>query len=1539
MNRLKKQTQELKKPNIPSPLRPLKGRNLPKSGQRSPEEEEKVSVGLFRGTSDDLESVTSHTSTGTVWEQDYSWESSVPEDLEEEDRRELKRQGRSTLNTKEPLDRQKDQEALRWLSSFNLHVRRCGIPLTEAVWILQGRLSNALASAVEHVMDREARTEAEAEAQLDKMFKGLRIACVSLRTTEAFDVYRRLRWDEGESLNHFVVKVRRAWRDCQLMGISESIPSVTMKLRNEMPLYLLRELEKSGRAPFQMEADELVEAIIAFQGNRKFHKRSYLHSVLGSSFHNNSSPGKSDELIRIPLWINGQETEAILDSGATENAISVARAEEMGLNIDVQERDVWVAGGRVAAVGTTTALVCLGSRTTEEQFLVLDSLVVGMLLGVRIARRFLTLPEDKETKEQELEELPELKRGENLETALGDLVKLMGERSEGPLGRAHVEPHRIVLREGANPRGIKNSRRINRAYEDRVKEKIFGLLDEGIIEESKAEVAYGLNIVPKGTDDVRITVDLSELNRAAAEDPYFIPDPHHLLDRVGKNKLFTVVDLTHGYFQLELDEESRPLTSFLTPWGKFQFRRVPQGLATAVAAFHRALDRILAPLSADHVGRFFDDIIIGASSTEELMKWEFKVFSILHREGFTLNPAKSLRHVSKARYLGYVIEEGSISIPEDRKEAIRNVPMPTTLKGVRSLLGMVTYYQRLIPGLQLMEKPLHELTQKDTPFMMTPRRIKAVEKIKEAVANAVVDVPTEEPGWRYHLTSDACNVGCGAVLEQRTEDGQVKTIGFFSKLFSAAERRYATVEQELLGVLLALKKFRHYLVGRRVVIWTDQKPLVNIRQRDDHPKRMSHWLWMLNNYLLEWRYIRGPENVVADFLSRMYEELELDFVGLMVDLKESIRQAQREDPMTQAIRDTLAGRPAPPEVDRRQLQRRSEKCAVDETGTVWRGEKLLVPDCMVEELLAAAHKDDEGNHLIAAAMERSLSEFHVANLQSRVTAFLKECPTCRKRYLSRRTREVSADEHRTQNWEDAQREIERQVARERELHNQEVQKLQEELEEKEEPKEFNELLRDAPFSSEQVQASDHLIDYLRKAQEENALWKQAKEALKGGGEWPAGLRRARFKLRGDLLFFKGRAGVCRLVVPEEVEREVIEWNHAQLGSGHLGTSGTMARMSHLYIPKLRSKVQAHIGRCPVCSKASWKKKDRSVEENVIPCTPFEIIAIDFIHMPTSRNGNRYILTVCDYFSGFTKAYYSPTNDAGAVVPLLIDWITTFGAPRVLMSDRGRHFIAEVVRQLLEGMRIDHRLSSPYNPTCNGRVERQNGTIKSMLRKLTQVGMDWDLALAWTNWWYNSSPSEPHGLSPYFICFGRAPRFPDDLKEVAPVEGVHEHVAILQKSFPIIRNLVMDRTRRARASRLQQPDIKFEVGDSVFYYNPSAASTRKLGVPFLGPVTVKKVLGPSTYELDLPKNHRQGNVFNVNALRTYDPNIPVSEEQKEWMERELQQSIEGPEEKSKDENPMVSGREGTEEKKNANDIVRPPSRIQPSRAAKARSQFG
>lgn len=170
-------------------------------------------------------------------------------------------------------------------------------------------------------------------------------------------------------------------------------------------------------------------------------------------------------------------------------------------------------------------------------------------------------------------------------------------------------------------------------------------------------MAYGLNIVPKGTDDVRITVDLSELNRAAAEDPYYILDPHHLLDRVGKNQLFTVVDLTHGYFQLELDTESRPLTSFLTPWGKFQFRRVPQGLATAVAAFHRALDRILAPLPADHVGRFFDDIIIGASSTEELMKWELKVFSILHREGFTLNPIKSLRHVSKARYLTYVLEE------------------------------------------------------------------------------------------------------------------------------------------------------------------------------------------------------------------------------------------------------------------------------------------------------------------------------------------------------------------------------------------------------------------------------------------------------------------------------------------------------------------------------------------------------------------------------------------------------------------------------------------------------------------------------------------------------------------------------------------------------------------------------------------------------------------------------------------------------------------------------------------------------------------
>ena len=185
-----------------------------------------------------------------------------------------------------------------------------------------------------------------------------------------------------------------------------------------------------------------------------------------------------------------------------------------------------------------------------------------------------------------------------------------------------------------------------------------------------------------------------------------------------------------------------------------------------------------------------------------------------------------------------------------------------------------------------------------------------------------------------------------------------------------------------------------------------------------------------------------------------------------------------------------------------------------------------------------------------------------------------------------------------------------------------------------------------------------------------------------------------------------------------------------LSSVHRGVDTTVRRMNHLWIPDLRAKVREVVRRCEECQRKKWKKEGRSIEQHTIPSTPFETVSMNFIVLPGTSVGNKYALVVVDYFSSITKVYPCPEQTAEYVMACLKDWITTYGALRVLLSDRGTPFIADVVKHLLQEMLgIDHRLSTPYHPACNGKVERMNREVKAMFKQIGNLqGMEWDIAV-------------------------------------------------------------------------------------------------------------------------------------------------------------------------------------------------------------------
>ena len=262
----------------------------------------------------------------------------------------------------------------------------------------------------------------------------------------------------------------------------------------------------------------------------------------------------------------------------------------------------------------------------------------------------------------------------------------------------------------------------------------------------------------------------------------------------------------------------------------------------------------------------------------------------------------------------------------------------------------------------------------------------------------------------------------------------------------------------------------------------------------------------------------------------------------------------------------------------------------------------------------------------------------------------------------------------------------------------------------------------------------------------------------------------------------------------------------------------------------------------------------------------------------AENGNFYVITMVDHFSNWTEFYPSREADAVAALAALISWTARMGAPSTLLTDRGRAFTGELIRQFCEVMETATRLSSPYHPQANGRVERMNRILKDVLKK-TLVGTDWDVLLPWVQMSYNSSVHSTNGFSPFFILHARRMRLPSDLGTERRLELV-EHVRDIQNRVPKVQRTVLTAMKQSSKETERVPELTFEVGDDVYYFDPSRGEVGKFRVPWSGPNKIIERISPVLYRLDTSTAYGRSNVLHINNLRFYDPETRREQENKE-----------------------------------------------------------
>ena len=349
-------------------------------------------------------------------------------------------------------------------------------------------------------------------------------------------------------------------------------------------------------------------------------------------------------------------------------------------------------------------------------------------------------------------------------------------KSKTDLGRTDMIKHHI---ETGDERPFKHKpRRLPQAKFDEMKKQVEAMHAQGVIRPSTSNWGSNVLLVKKKDNSWRMCIDYRELNAKTKNvDPYMLPRVDDTLDALSGAKFFCTLDLISGYHQLELTEESKAKTAFITPRmnpSQWEFNMLPFGVLGGPATFQRLIDLLLLGLEYKIALAYLDDIIVFGRTHRECLERLEQVFARLAASGLKLKPSKCVLFAPETTFLGHVISADGVKCDPKKVEAVKNWQRPSTARDVQVFLGTVNYYNRFIKNYSEIARPLYaagncQKGKKRKKFEWTPECEEAFQQLRTALISAPVMAYPCAEGLMI-LDTDASAFAIGGVLSQMQQE-------------------------------------------------------------------------------------------------------------------------------------------------------------------------------------------------------------------------------------------------------------------------------------------------------------------------------------------------------------------------------------------------------------------------------------------------------------------------------------------------------------------------------------------------------------------------------------------------------------------------------------------------------------------------------------------------------------------------------------------------------------------------------------------------